>query len=166
MTTDFQRALAVTLRFEGGYSNHPNDPGGATNYGIIQRTYDGWRKSKSLEPRDVRQIDHEEVETIYRDRFWRRAKCDDHPYPVALCLFDWSVNSGTGVAANALASTGPDVPMYLAARWTFLTDLMQRREKSRVFRNGWARRCNTLCRTLGAPLVALPEYVKLRPVGK
>ena len=39
----FERALTFVLRWEGGYVDHPADPGGATNYGVTQRTYDAWR---------------------------------------------------------------------------------------------------------------------------
>ena len=41
---NFERCLAITLKWEGGYSNHPDDPGGPTMRGIIQREYDAWRK--------------------------------------------------------------------------------------------------------------------------
>ena len=40
---NFEHCLAITLKWEGGYSNHPDDPGGPTMRGIIQREYDAWR---------------------------------------------------------------------------------------------------------------------------
>ena len=40
----FVQALPVVLRFEGGYADHPNDPGGATNKGITQAVFDAYRR--------------------------------------------------------------------------------------------------------------------------
>ena len=50
---NFERCLAVTLKWEGGYSNHPDDPGGPTMQGIIQREYDAWRRKQGKRPRPV-----------------------------------------------------------------------------------------------------------------
>jgi len=51
--SNFATCLGKVLKHEGGYVNHPKDPGGATNKGVIQRTYDTWRKSMGLAPRSV-----------------------------------------------------------------------------------------------------------------
>jgi hypothetical protein len=45
MKESFPAALAATLQYEGGYSNHPKDPGGATMRGVTQRVYDAWRRT-------------------------------------------------------------------------------------------------------------------------
>jgi lysozyme family protein len=69
-TVDFERALEFTLRWEGGYVNHPSDPGGATNRGITQVTYDQWRTQKRLPTREVRLIEEHEVRSIYWQYYW------------------------------------------------------------------------------------------------
>lgn len=99
----YEEQLAVILKFEGGYADHPDDPGGATNFGVTQGTYDGWRKRKGLPLRPVKQIAQEEVREIYRG-YYLGARCDQfetsHP-KVTLCHFDSAINQGIS-AANAL----------------------------------------------------------------
>lgn len=94
-TLEFQRALKRILEFEGGKVDNPNDPGGRTAYGIIQRTYDGWRVAKGLAPQDVWTITQGEVEDIYCHRFWERGKANMMPWPLSLLHFDACVNHGT-----------------------------------------------------------------------
>ena len=56
MKSNFERALAVVLRFEGGWSNHPRDPGGATMKGVTQKVYDRWRSKRGEPTQSVRTI--------------------------------------------------------------------------------------------------------------
>lgn len=93
--TDFDKALSVILRFEGGKADDPQDPGGRTAYGIIQRTYDGWRAAKGLPRRDVWLIEAFEYKDIYLNRFWARGHCNVLPWPISLVHFDACVNVGT-----------------------------------------------------------------------
>ena len=96
MKANFGNCLKLTLQHEGGYVNHPRDPGGATNYGVIQRTYDGWRKAMGKAPQTVRDITMGEVHSIYRNNYWRKVKGDYIPIGIDYTVFDASVNSGTG----------------------------------------------------------------------
>jgi len=98
----FEQALEHVLRFEGGYVNHPDDPGGATNFGVTQATYDAWRRNRGLAPRPVKQIERSEVEAIYRERYWKEARCDDLPPELRLIHFDAAVNCGTENAIRFL----------------------------------------------------------------
>jgi lysozyme family protein len=77
------------------FTHHPDDPGGATCCGIIQRTYDGWRRAQGLPVQPVQHHTPAEREAIYLERFWTRAACDRLPWPVALVHFDCAVNIGT-----------------------------------------------------------------------
>ena len=70
----FQASLPFILRWEGGYVNHPADPGGATNKGVTQRVYDDWRVRRGMPARDVRQITDGEVHAIYEAGYWRRRR--------------------------------------------------------------------------------------------
>lgn len=98
----FEAALPTILRHEGGYVDHPQDPGGATNYGITQETYDGWRGVPRVASRPVRLITQEEVRDIYLQRYWRPARCDDLPPRLRLPHFDCAVNCGVAQAAKIL----------------------------------------------------------------
>jgi len=96
----FEQALPVILKAEGGYVNDPDDRGGATNFGITQKTYDAWRAS--LLSRDVKRITPAEVEAIYHRDYWTEARCDALPWPVSLAHFDAAVNHGVRRAVKLL----------------------------------------------------------------
>jgi lysozyme family protein len=57
MESNFQRALAAVLEKEGGKANLAHDPGGRTNQGITQDTYNYYRESAGLAPRSVFQLE-------------------------------------------------------------------------------------------------------------
>src|SRR5215212_9684838 len=90
----FQASLPFILRWEGGYVNHPADPGGATNKGVTQRVYDDWRVRRGMPARDVRQIMDDEVHAIYEAGYWTPPHCDLLPRPLDLVQFDTAVNMG------------------------------------------------------------------------
>jgi len=104
MDEKFKKALKFVLKWEGGYSNHPYDPGGATNKGITQRVYDAWRESKKLPKQDVRKITDAEVEQIYWERYWTPLRASELPEPLDLVAFDSGVNCGVERAAKWLQS--------------------------------------------------------------
>lgn len=90
----FTKAIEVVLQHEGGYVNHPADPGGETIYGISRRSHpDVWVNGRpSLE----------EAKGIYHRDYWLSIKADALPMPVALMVFDSAVNCGCFVAAKLL----------------------------------------------------------------
>lgn len=98
----FSRALPLILAHEGGYVNDPQDPGGATNKGVTQATYDGWRAKQGLPAQSVRQITADEVAAIYRRDYWDKVRGDDLPAGVGYAVFDFAVNSGPARAARFL----------------------------------------------------------------
>jgi lysozyme family protein len=155
MTTDFERALAITLKFEGGWyaGNLPGDPN-PTMRGVIQKTYDAWRKEHGFPTRSVREIADDELADIYRRKFWEKASCGLESWPLNALMFDWAVNSGPKHALNGLIRVFDDPKLYLEVRWAFLENLMAKRPSTRVFRKGWARRVNALCKVAGVPSVA------------
>jgi len=91
-----KESLARVLAHEGGYSNHPADPGGATMKGVTQRVYDGYRKGKGLAVRSVKGITTDELNEIYDRQYWDAVKGDLLPAGVDYVLFDGAVNSGPG----------------------------------------------------------------------
>ena len=66
----FKLAMQYLFKAEGAYSNHKCDKGGATNYGITQKTYDYYRKKKELCLEPVINITKQEAENIYYEDFW------------------------------------------------------------------------------------------------
>ncbi|MFG1242446.1 glycosyl hydrolase 108 family protein [Xanthobacter sp. V7C-4] len=100
--TSFAPALTAVLRHEGGYSNHPDDPGGPTMKGIIQRVYDGYRRGKGLAVRPVREIEEEELQEIYRRQYWDAIRADELPEGIDYVVFDGAVNSGPGQSVKWL----------------------------------------------------------------
>lgn len=104
MKESFSLALTEVLKHEGGYVNHPRDPGGATNKGVTQATYDGYRKTRGLAPRSVKLITWDELKDIYTNLYWNKVKGDQLPVGVDLAVFDFAVNSGPARAAKFIQS--------------------------------------------------------------
>lgn len=102
MTTRFATALALVLKHEGGFVDHPHDKGGATNKGITQSVYDIWRAGHGLQARSVKEIEDIEVSAIYLDRYWLVGKCNQMPPPLDYVHFDGCVNHGPKQAAKFL----------------------------------------------------------------
>ena len=91
---NFAAALKRVLVFEGGKVDHPRDPGGRTNQGVIQRVYDGYRARKGWPKRDVYLMEAAERDEIYRAQYWDAVRGDDLPAGVDYVVFDGAVNSG------------------------------------------------------------------------
>lgn len=97
----FTRSLAVILRHEGGFVNHPKDPGGMTNLGVTRATWEGWTGKKASEA-DMRALTPATVAPVYRKNYWDKLRCDDLPPALALCVFDFGVNAGPARAGRYL----------------------------------------------------------------
>ena len=101
-SSPFESALPFILRWEGGFVDHPSDPGGRTNKGVTQRAYDGWLTRRGLPPRDVEQITDDEVKAIYETDYWLPPRCNELPSQLDLVQFDTAVNMGVGRAVRFL----------------------------------------------------------------
>ncbi len=120
----FEACLAEVLRHEGGYVDHPSDPGGATNMGITRKTLARWRGISpwaALPKGEVRALTRAEAARIYRADYWDRCKAGQMPAGLDLALFDFAVNSGPDRAIKTLqrligvAADGLVGPMTLGA---------------------------------------------------
>lgn len=94
---NYDKCLETILHHEGGYVNHPKDPGGETNLGVTKRVYEEWGGTK-----DMRDLTVEDVAPIYRKNYWDKLKADQLPSGLDLCVFDFGVNAGPGRAAKFL----------------------------------------------------------------
>ena len=95
--SNYNECLKIILMHEGGYVNHPKDPGGETNLGVTKRVYEEWGGTK-----DMKDLTIEDVEPIYKENYWNKIKGDDLPDGLDLCVFDFGVNAGPGRAAKFL----------------------------------------------------------------
>lgn len=101
MKSNFKEALEHVLVHEGGWANHPRDPGGATMKGVTLMTFRrhfGRTKTKA----DLRNISDQQLEQIYRSGYWDKCHCDKLPKGIDYAVFDAAVNSGPGRSARWL----------------------------------------------------------------
>lgn len=156
---NFETALAHVFKVEGGYADHPSDPGGATNFGITRATLASWR-GKPVSKAEVKALTRAEAASIYRANYWDKVKGDDLPSGVDLAMFDHAVHSGPNRAIRNLQGAlrvtvdGIQGPQTAAALNTQPADIVIRAMTSRrmallerlptwkTFGRGWTRRVN------------------------
>lgn len=103
--TRFDLCLDEVLRHEGGYADHRQDPGGATNMGITRKTLARWRQVSpwwKLPKSAVQDLKRAEAARIYRANYWNAVRAGDLPAGLDLALFDFAVNSGPGRAVRTM----------------------------------------------------------------
>ena len=101
---NYKKCLELILHHEGGYVNHPKDPGGETNMGVTKKVYEAWVMEEDLLPKEMKDLQFEDVAPIYKKNYWDRVKGDNLPSGLDLCIFDFGVNAGTGRAAIFIQS--------------------------------------------------------------
>ena len=96
---DFQTAFDLLITHEGGYSNHIDDKGGSTMYGVTEAVAraEGYEGLMQNLPLDF-------AKQVYRKRYWDACRCDQMPDALRYPLFDAAVNSGPGQAIKWLQS--------------------------------------------------------------
>ena len=102
MESNFFKSLEIVLKHEGGFVDHPDDPGGATNKGVTHKTYSDFLGRPLEDVDELKNIPDEHVQLIYKQGYWDKVKGDSLPSGVDFAIFDWAVNSGPGRAAKAL----------------------------------------------------------------
>lgn len=93
MTEGFEKAVELILKHEGGYVNHPDDPGGETNFGIAKRSYPDV---------DIAKLTENDAKRIYKEDYWDKVRGDQMPAGIALMVFDTAVNMGISRAGKFL----------------------------------------------------------------
>jgi lysozyme family protein len=101
MKGQFEVCMGYVFASEGGFVNHPRDPGGATNMGITRATLEAWLK-RPVTVDEVKRLTRAEASRIYRSQYWDTIRGDELPPGVDYAVFDISVNSGPGRAARFL----------------------------------------------------------------
>lgn len=150
---NFDSAFHKLLGHEGGFSDHKDDPGGATRWGVTEQV-----ARASGYTGDMRQLPVQLAKDIYRQKYWDAVRADELPAAVRYHVFDAAVNSGVGQSirwlqrALGVADDGKLGPVtlgkahtedpqalvrkLLAQRLRFMTDL----KNWPSFSRGWARR--------------------------
>lgn len=93
MKGNFEQSLALVLKHEGGWVDHPRDPGGETNMGVTKKVWEEWT-GKPVAPGGMKALTVADVTPLYRQKYWDAIKGDDLPDGVDYALFDFAVNSG------------------------------------------------------------------------
>jgi lysozyme family protein len=159
MQSNFEPCLAKMLAHEGGFVNHPKDPGGMTNLGVTKRVWEEW-VGHEVDEKQMRALTPETVAPLYKRKYWDAVRADDLVAGVDYCVFDVAVNSGPGRAIKFLQSSvgvtadggfGPAtlaavkesekdptrlIELYCAKRLEFLQSL----KTFETFGKGWSRR--------------------------
>ena len=89
----FDQAFERLIGHEGGYVDHPADPGGETKFGISKRAYPS---------EDIKGLTLDRAKEIYLRDYWKPAGCDSVPDGLKFDLFDMAVNAGVRTAARCL----------------------------------------------------------------
>ena len=136
----FEKALQFVLKWEGGYSNNPNDLGGATNKGITQNTYNAYLKAQGKATKDVKNISSFEVKDIYYRNYWQAAGCPNMTDKFAIICFDTAVNMGVSRVKEFLKACEYKYPdKFLLARIRKYNEFAKVASQ-RGFLHGWLNR--------------------------
>jgi lysozyme family protein len=117
---NFETCFNFILEFEGGFTNDPRDPGGATNLGVTQATLSAFL-GRQATIAEVKALTPAKVAPLYRLKFWDHVNGDDLPVGIDLAVFDFGVHSGPsrGVMglqrALGIADDGQPGPVTTAA---------------------------------------------------
>lgn len=105
----FDAAHEFVMGWEGGFVDHPNDPGGATKYGVslmflkslelIEADIDG---DGDIDRDDILALTPENAKEIFKKYFWEKPGAYKLPSLISVCYYDLAVNAGTGRAAIVL----------------------------------------------------------------
>ena len=90
---NFPRSLFLVLKSEGGYVNHPNDPGGPTNLGVTLANFRRYVKPGGTIS-DLKKLTKAQAGTVYRRQYWDRVHGNELPAGLDYAMFDFAVNSG------------------------------------------------------------------------
>lgn len=145
MKQNYDFCIKEVLKSEGGYTNDPDDSGGATNFGITIADY---RKyiNKNGTATDVKNMTVDQAKTIYKQRYWNAVDGDNLPSGVDYTVFDYGVNSGVSRANriykqfSAEKDTSVLINKINDERLHFLQNLAISQPKNQKFLRGWTSR--------------------------
>ena len=101
MQSNFNRSLLLLLQHEGGYVNHPSDPGGMTNLGVTAKVWESW-VGHPVDEKQMRALTSDDVAPLYKRKYWDACRADELVSGLDYAVFDCAVNSGVGRAVKLL----------------------------------------------------------------
>lgn len=144
---DFDRAFEIVVQAEGGYVDHPNDPGGETYMGITRRDHpEIWERfGDEFRAQDPSEDALNAVKSIYKDQYWDAVPgIENMNAAQGLVAFDAAVNQGPGYMRRMISETGGDVEAMLEHRLERYDEVIARNPRLAVFEEGWANRIDNL----------------------
>lgn len=139
------KIMQFISKWEGGYSNHPSDPGGATNYGVTQRTFDAFNQKMKRPRKSVKDMTYPEAREVYDLEYWN-PDWEKLGFPLAACMMDTAVNMGVSRANQFLKNCNGSYVTFIQLRIAKYKELIQRNPKLKVFERGWMNRVTDLRR--------------------
>ena len=139
---NFEKAMEFVLRHEGGYVNHPSDPGGETKYGIAKRSHPTV---------DIKNLTIDGAKGIYISEYWKPSGAGTLDNDLSMVHFDTAVNCGVHKALHILRDSGGDVMDYLLLRIIHYVEIVKAKPKQSVFLKGWINRVLDLYREVKKP---------------
>jgi lysozyme family protein len=132
MTPRFLKFIPFIFKWEGGYDNDPDDPGGETKYGIDKRSHPGV---------DIKSLTKDQATGIYWEE-WQRDGCEDLPGKLGEVFFNACVNCGIGRANKLMTSmrSPGDAAAFLNGQEDFYRRLVAARPALRKYLRGWLNR--------------------------
>jgi len=105
--SNFKECLDLVLKSEGGWVNHPSDPGGETNLGVTKRV---WEEYVGHPVESLKKLTKEDVAPLYELKYWRPCYCEVLPRGLDFVVFSMGVNAGPGRSVKLLQSAIGCVP--------------------------------------------------------
>jgi lysozyme family protein len=130
------------MKWEGGYVNHPNDPGGETKFGITKRSYPHL---------NIRDITIQDAIRIYYEDYWKD-EWNKLGFGLAACMLDTAVNMGHKRANEFLKNCEGSHVIYIQLRIAKYKELIEKNPKLAVFERGWMNRLTDLRRFIDGEL--------------
>jgi len=107
MANNFKECLELLLKSEGGWVNHPSDPGGETNLGVTKRV---WEEYVGHPVESLKKLTKDDVAPLYELKYWRPCYCEVLPRGLDFVVFSMGVNAGTGRSIKLLQQSIGCVP--------------------------------------------------------
>lgn len=136
MSPRFLKIVPWLYQWEGKtYENDPDDPGGATKFGIDQRSHPN---------ENIHSLTEDRATEIYWIEYWQKHHCEDYPFPFGEVLFNCCVNAGYGRSQKILATGAKTAAQFLDEQDRFYDRLAEARPTSRKYLRGWKNRTRSL----------------------